>query len=598
MSSDIIVEYRIFHLNDDVLKIVRNYYDDLINSVAKEYIWQKESFRLSSVEEYSGLACLSGSTCVGENINDEWFIVYLLFEISKHHKDVIIQVNDNDGDFLLIEAADFLPPWLTPANSENRVFIKDGKVHFIPIPSNPAEIMVYFHSTPTLKQAYHLLTSSLKTVGNENVQCAIQKRISCYPSKFMQEFHHALCYIPVEIVYILQKKPKLVSSAVQAFYERDSSDIKTCRSMSSFKPESRTLVLVRFTRHLYCQLMQAHFVPEQHSLWKLPAVSNSLRKPAELGFKLTCGFQILLSRLNAADSKDNTNKAPSLSEPSGKMWEQYLLNLNNSNYFKNELEGSVKYKDLMNKAKLHFQDHVANSYKSDAIGLLIQDLIHESGQHISDIKPACENVGLEDDDSWMTLTEEELDNMMLNMWGKNHPDTKKHTENLNTLVTNMKSFVEQVSSYEGAEPLNNDYKGAEPLNSDLKQNDKDKVLDPIHFEPDIFMKTIKNLLDSSSDTNKQDMSDDDEENDSDSDLDSEMVEVMQQMDNELRTTNIPKSFDCKEEKFGLNEEIMNIDINLVKNFLESFSSQEGLSGPVSNILQSIGMSLPPNDYEM
>ena len=39
----------------------------------------------------SGLACLNGSTNVGENINDEWFIVYLLFEISKHHKDTIIQ---------------------------------------------------------------------------------------------------------------------------------------------------------------------------------------------------------------------------------------------------------------------------------------------------------------------------------------------------------------------------------------------------------------------------------------------------------------------------------------------------------------------------
>ena len=39
---------------------------------------------------------------------------------------------------------------------------------------------------------------------------------------------------------------------------------------------------------------------------------------------------------------------------------------------------------------------------------------------------------------------------------------------------------------------------------------------------------------------------------------------------------------------------LDYDINLVRNFLESFQSQDGLAGPVSNILQSMGMALPPN----
>ena len=30
-------------------------------------------------------------------------------------------VKDNDGEFLLIEAANFLPKWLEPENCENRV---------------------------------------------------------------------------------------------------------------------------------------------------------------------------------------------------------------------------------------------------------------------------------------------------------------------------------------------------------------------------------------------------------------------------------------------------------------------------------------------
>lgn len=60
-------------------------------------------------------------TCFGDNIEDEWFIVYILLEITKKHNDLIIQIEDNDGHFLLIEAADYLPSWANPDSSENRV---------------------------------------------------------------------------------------------------------------------------------------------------------------------------------------------------------------------------------------------------------------------------------------------------------------------------------------------------------------------------------------------------------------------------------------------------------------------------------------------
>ena len=39
---------------------------------------------------------------------------------------------------------------------------------------------------------------------------------------------------------------------------------------------------------------------------------------------------------------------------------------------------------------------------------------------------------------------------------------------------------------------------------------------------------------------------------------------------------------------------VDVDFNLVKNILESFSTQEGLAGPASNILSSMGVWLPPN----
>lgn len=40
---------------------------------------------------------------------------------------------------------------------------------------------------------------------------------------------------------------------------------------------------------------------------------------------------------------------------------------------------------------------------------------------------------------------------------------------------------------------------------------------------------------------------------------------------------------------------VDVDLNLVKSFLGSFSSQEGLPGPASNLLGLMGLQLPHDD---
>lgn len=65
---------------------------------------------------------------------------------------------------------------------------------------------------------------------------------------------------------------------------------------------------------------------------------------------------------------------------------------------------------------------------------------------------------------------------------------------------------------------------------------------------------------------------------------------MEQMDKELASTTMAKSFDRIEQGEGLKP--VDIDFNLVKNLLESYTSQEGGAGPTSNILQSMGIGMP------
>ena len=43
------------------------------------------------------------------------------------------RIRDTDGEFLLIEAANVLPSWVTPENSTNRLWLNNGNLHLIPL---------------------------------------------------------------------------------------------------------------------------------------------------------------------------------------------------------------------------------------------------------------------------------------------------------------------------------------------------------------------------------------------------------------------------------------------------------------------------------
>lgn len=115
---------------------------DLTKEYLKDYIWQREGFKLEITKEdgeshsaqskpYAdsrvltalsiGIMALRGRTNYGDSIEDEWVIVYLLRELTKKHQDIWVKVVDSDGQFLLVEAAGALPSWLEPEIADNRV---------------------------------------------------------------------------------------------------------------------------------------------------------------------------------------------------------------------------------------------------------------------------------------------------------------------------------------------------------------------------------------------------------------------------------------------------------------------------------------------
>lgn len=67
------------------------------------------------------------------------------------------QVWDNDGDFLLIEAAYVLPRWLKPETARYRVWLRGGALHVIPLPPSPA--LPGLPAQPNLHQALDIVAS-------------------------------------------------------------------------------------------------------------------------------------------------------------------------------------------------------------------------------------------------------------------------------------------------------------------------------------------------------------------------------------------------------------------------------------------------------
>ncbi|XP_009580490.1 PREDICTED: protein SGT1, partial [Fulmarus glacialis] len=528
------------------------------------------------------------------------------------------RIDDNDGEFLLIEAADFLPKWLNPENSDNRVFFYKGELHIIPLSETHEQEGDVSAASPTISQALMLLSRrSEEFLAAEPIRTAVYKRISGYPEKIQASFHRAHCYLPAGIAAVLRQRPSLVAAAVQAFYLRDPVDLRACRSFRNFPPDERVMTVVTFTKCLYAQLVQQKFVPDRRSGYTLPLPSHPQYKAYELGMKLAHGFEILCSKCSkvSPDSKRNVLSGP--------LWERFLSSLKEKNYFKGEMEGSAKYLELLHMAEDYFQQSVTKPGSSVEVspGDEILTLLQTTTIDLKEFKREAACLPPEDDDSWLEITPDDLDQMLKEARNESLPSSNEEEQkyDLEAVAESMKAFVSKVSTHEGAEM---------PWSSDESH---------VTFDVDSFTKALDRILGADSEELDSDDLDEEEEfdfsddDDDDEDLDAEnqrqdqkvspneligsLKSYMNEMDRELAHTNVGKSFTTqKKAASSVNATTsqnagpdsgaedteltpVDVDMNLVANLLESYSAQSGLAGPTSNILQSMGVYLPENaDY--
>ncbi|KAM9324985.1 protein ecdysoneless homolog [Gastrophryne carolinensis] len=616
------VEYRLFLVRDeenDAEKhkdILLKYIEQILAKFAPlltEYIWQNQPFHLKYKPQKGFIpAHIGGKTHFGDNIEDEWFIVYLIKQITKEFPDLAARVEDNDGEFLLIEAAEFLPKWLKPENSSNRVFFFHGNLQIIPIQQNCGDLADP-SSNITILQGLKLLSAHPQSfLAAESIAKAVGRRIDGYPEKIKESLHRAQCFVPSGIAVILKARPQLLAAAVQAFYLRDALDLKACRTFHHFLPETRVFTSVLFTRCLYAQLIQQKFQPDKRSGYMLPAFSHPRYKAYELGMKLAHGFEILCSKCAASSAKDTRQP---LKSP---LWTGFLNSLKKNDFFKGEMEGSAQYCELLKKAEIYFQQSVFKPDSSSTLstGEEVLRLLDTLPVDLGELKKEEDNLPPDEDDCWLDISAEKLEQILQDAAGSKETVPPQSTDsdqnyNLSEVTSSMKAFISKVSSHEGAEvPW---FPSEAPITFDMDSftSALEKILGPSPEEldsDDLESEEDFDLLDS--DENE------DEEPTLHGDTMGSLRSYMDIMDRELALTNIGKSFAKKKTEHGAPEAgpqeggdsssdeepgpeepglaPIDVDFNLVTNILESYSSQSGLAGPASNLLQSMGVHLPEN----
>ncbi|KAI4471110.1 sgt1 protein hsgt1 suppressor of gcr2 [Holotrichia oblita] len=588
--GDDFVEYYIFpkyDFNDNEIELLNCLISNVnafLEKYIRGYIWHRDQFNLVARNSSTLLnnnlqetipPHLYGITYYGDNIEDEWFIVFLLNQLSREFEELIIRVIDNDGEFLLIEAANYLPEWADPETCSKRVYINKGCLHIV-----APEIDDDNEESITVENAINeIRKNSSLTVASGSIQACITKRIQGYPDSVKENQHQTSVYVPIAVASILRANPQLISPAVQAFCSRDQIDMKACRAMKYFPPEIRVLTSVTFTKCLYAMLINSKYQPERKTGWNLPLPSSKIYKAHNLGVKLACGFEILVSQAKVIAGDEND-----------KDWKAYQQKLQEKGYFKDLLEHSKEYNQLLNKAKEYYANYKGSHVSNTSIGQELLKLLQSLDHNPEEFKQAGTNLPADDDDSWLNISPQELNEILEEQYGSQSTITLNGETDPIQFTENLTTFLNHVSSLEGAEfPQKTD---------EIPEETASKV----NFDPSSFACAVQNILnfaipedDSWDFDTDSDMSDYDvDENGTNGEL-NKMQELMDAMDKELAKTTIGESFLKKEDAEGFEDieafKPVNIDMNALKNILESYKSQLGEAGPSSNMLGPMGIHL-------
>ncbi|KAH7860724.1 hypothetical protein Vadar_017189 [Vaccinium darrowii] len=183
------------------------------------YTWKHKPFNISFSSSSSPFPHLHDKLRYGDNLDDEWFIVFLLLQTSLHFPNLYVRVFYTNSKFQLIESAFHLPRWLNPDSSSNCLFTR-----------------------------------------RDSVQSAIKNQIRNYPGDMnMHKVRvRVKVRVPISVAQVLKNESCLILLLVEGFYDLDIDSMKYATKMERFyeSREETVEVCARMSRAMYAQLVE------------------------------------------------------------------------------------------------------------------------------------------------------------------------------------------------------------------------------------------------------------------------------------------------------------------------------------------------------
>ncbi|KAL5340048.1 SGT1 protein-domain-containing protein [Aspergillus crustosus] len=543
---------------------------ELTKDLLRGYIWQRDPFRLEITKSESA-TILSGRTNFGDSVEDEWVVVYMLRELTRRHQEIWATVTDNDGQFLLAEGSGALPAWLEPDIADNRVWIHQGDLVII----KPRNEKRRVSETVSLQEAKRIIKNEPnRLMRSTMIQEEAFYRLRNYPKQISENLHSALVTMPRKVAFLLHQKPAYISAAVEAFYLRDPIALRPLRGKDVddliFKPEDFVTVSTRFTRPGYAQVKSQDFPPPKSWVGVLPSTEDrKVYDRAETGMKVTCGFEMLLT--------DPQNQDKSLVRE---------------------------------------------------IRLVMEDL--DTGDEVLPLEEEIQTWDQrEDDEMWLDISFEDLDTELKGRKKGEPQDQSNGTfgdanaqENLQRIVAQFEKFLNDESAgFEGADFID-DYDSDSEIENDEDEEELDSEGEDkeASFDEEEFSRMMKEMMGMPSMPGPSGPSSSSrplkrvEELGTDSEDDTEQIQqISRELEAELKGTGVldlnrpsevaqgkravSQGKEGSEADDGAEAGDEDININFVKNFLESLQGQSGTTGPAGNILSMMNLPIPKDDRE-
>lgn len=229
-------------------------------------------------------------------------------------------------------------------------------------------------------------------------QAALAPRLEGYPGRATEQMHVARALVPARVAHLLAREPQLVAAAVEAFHVRDPDDVAAAARMAAFPPADLVLTAPTWSRCLYAQVALQEYAPPRG--YPLPLPSDPGFKAAELGLKLTAGFEMMwANRARFGQRQEEqggeergqgaaADAAAQQQQPGGAAalegdpaWAAFRARLDACGYFRSSLPGSAQHSQLLAVAADSYRQTEAYRRSSAALtapALRAEELLREA----------------------------------------------------------------------------------------------------------------------------------------------------------------------------------------------------------------------------